>query len=162
MQPARTLSVTQQRAPLHDTPRGYIFSRMNRRRPIWTRSAFVAVVLCWALAAVVAQCWAPQLREHAGHSHYPRSASAGSGLAVSGNHAHLVDNSKSPCPAQAAIAVLPRVGTAPSDLAALPAATDPVGAQAYLAVPAGRGPPSGRKSPDTGQDLLTRFCLARR
>lgn len=31
-----------------------------------------------------------------------------------------------------------------------------------LVVPAGRGPPGGPAAPVTGQDILTRFCLARR
>lgn len=129
---------------------------------VWMRSAIVAVALGVTVAAVAAACWLPQLRRHVAHPNHPLTTSVGSEFVINTDHGHLVDNSMPPCPERLATAVLPRSATPvllPDVVAAAPgmtaALTDPV-------APAARGPPAAQGSVRTGQDLLTRFCLARR
>ncbi|OSC39626.1 hypothetical protein [Mycobacterium decipiens] len=124
------------------------------------RSAIVAVAL--ALLVVTAQCWLPQLHRHVAHPNHPLTTSVGGEFIINTDHAHIVDNSTPPCPQQFATAVLPRSATPvfPSD--AVAAAGGITAVLSHLVVPAGRGPPPALRSVRTGQDLLTRFCLARR
>uniref|UniRef100_UPI000C1F03DB lipoprotein LpqS n=1 Tax=Klebsiella pneumoniae TaxID=573 RepID=UPI000C1F03DB len=96
------------------------------------------------------------------HPNHPLTTSVGSEFVINTDHGHLVENSMPPCPERLATAVLPRSATPvllPDVVAAAPgmtaALTDPV-------APAARGPPAAQGSVRTGQDLLTRFCLARR
>ncbi|CCK62974.1 Conserved lipoprotein of unknown function LpqS [Mycobacterium canettii CIPT 140070017] len=135
---------------------------MEGQHVVWMRSAIVAVALGVLVAAVVAQCWFPQLHRHLAHRNHPLATSVGSEFVINTDHGHLVDNSTPPCPERLATAVLPRSDTPvflPDVVAAAPgmtaALTDPV-------APAARGPPAAQGSVRTGQDLLTRFCLARR
>lgn len=144
---------------------GYIVAAMNRRRQVWPRTAtvtVVAIVLALGLAAVVAQCWLPQVHRHAAQPQHPVSTMVGGEFVVKGHHAHLSDNSTPPCPGQSAIAEVPRVTQPAIDSAAVAAIAEPVGAWTYLVVSPVRGPPPWQRSAITGQDLLTRYCLARR
>lgn len=141
---------------------GYTVSGVKARRVVWMRSAIVAVVLAWVVAAVAAQCWLPQVHRHAAHPNHPLATSVGSEFAVDIGHAHLSDNSTPPCPEQFATAALPRSATPSFESAAVAAAAGITGVPAYLVVPSGRGPPAALVSARTGQDLLTRLCLARR
>ncbi len=137
-------------------------SRMKGRRVVWTRSAIVALALAWAAAVVAAQCWLPQVHLQPAHSDHPLATSVGSEFVLSADHAHLVDNSTPPCPEQFATAVLPRTATVSFESAPVAAAAGIPGILTYLVVPAGRGPPSVPVYVRAGQDLLTRYCRARR
>lgn len=135
---------------------------VESRHVVWMRSAIVAVALGVTVAAVAAACWLPQLHRHVAHPNHSLTTSVGSEFVINTDHGHLVDNSMPPCPERLATAVLPRSATPvflPDVVAAAPgmtaALTDPV-------APAARGPPAAQGSVRTGQDLLTRFCLARR
>jgi hypothetical protein len=126
------------------------------------RAALVAVVLAWVAAAVAVQCWLPALHSHAAHPSHPLVTSLGGEFAINLDHAHLTDKSKLPCPKQFATAVLPRSATPSFAAAAVVAVAAIAGMLADLVVGAGRGPPAAPVFVRAGQDLLTRFCLARR
>jgi len=129
-------------------------------RRVWTRAAIAAVALAWVVAVVAAQCWLPQVHRHVTHSAHPLVTSVGKEFAVNTNHAHLTDNPS--CPMQSATAALPRPVAETKAAAAVVPATAVGVVLACLIVPAGRGPPVALSFIPTGQDLLTRFCLARR
>ncbi|MCV6975270.1 hypothetical protein [Mycobacterium bourgelatii] len=137
---------------------------MKLRRPARPRSAKVAVVsvvLALALSVVAAQCWFPQVHPHAAQPNHPATTVLGGDYAKHGDHAHLSDNSKPPCPDQAAIAVLPRVAQPALD-SSVAAAAETVPVPVYQLVSSGRGPPEWQWSAISGRDLLTRYCLSRR
>ncbi|MCV6963818.1 hypothetical protein BST27_02275 [Mycobacterium intermedium] len=138
---------------------------MNLRRPARPRSVIVAVVsvvLALALSAVAAQCWFPQVHSHAVQTDHPVTTVLGGDYAKHGDHAHLSDTSKPPCPDQAAIAVLPRVAQPALDSSAVAAAAETVPVPVYQLVSSGRGPPEWQRSAISGRDLLTRYCRSRR
>nr|VTO97132.1 hypothetical protein BIN_B_01852 [Mycobacterium riyadhense] len=137
-------------------------SAMKGRRVVVTRSAIAAVALAWVVAAIATQCWLPQMHRHATHPNHPLVTSVGKEFAVNADHQHLSDNSTPPCPEQLATAVLPRWAAQASAAAAVAVAVGVAGVLTCLVVRAGRGPPAALISARTGQDLLTRFCLARR
>ncbi|WP_318187388.1 putative copper homeostasis (lipo)protein LpqS [Mycobacterium simulans] len=135
---------------------------MKGRRVVVTRSAIAAVALAWVVAAIAAQCWLPQIHRHATHPNHPLVTSVGKEFAVNIDHAHLSDNSTPSCPEQFATGVLPRSAAQALEAAAIAVAVGIAGVLTCLVVRAGRGPPPVLASACTGQDLLTRFCLARR
>src|SRR5258707_7173473 len=141
---------------------GYTVSGVQTGRVVWMRAALVAVVLAWVAAAVAVQCWLPALHSHAAHPNHPLVTSLGGEFAINLDHAHLTDKSKLPCPKQFATAVLQRSATLSCAVAAVVAVAAIAGMLSDLVVVAGRGPPAAAVSVRTGQDLLTRFCLARR
>lgn len=131
-------------------------------RRVWTRTAIAAVAVALVVAAVAAQCWLPQIHRQVTHSAHPLATSVGKEFAVNADHAHLIDNSTSPCPQQFATAVLPRPAAEPQAAIAVAAVTGISDVLTCLVVPAGRGPPAASLSLHAGQDLLTQFCLDRR
>lgn len=140
----------------------------DRGRPRWSGPLIVVAALVWALVGVGAHGGLLSAERHAVHAvhavhaGHPLLASWGAEFAVSAHHAHMVDGSAhSHHPEQFATAVLPRSATT---LAALAVVVTVVAALVILDcfVPGGRGPPPALAPVVTGQDLLTRFCLARR
>ena len=124
------------------------------------RFAIVAVVAAWSIVTLLAQCWSPQHRHHTAHPVHPLAAVVGAEFVVNTNHAHFSDNSTPPCPLDFATAPAPRSES--TAFAADVASSTPVATAAHADrhMLAGRGPPSGL--PRSGQDLLIRYCLARR
>ncbi|MCV7339873.1 hypothetical protein [Mycobacterium haemophilum] len=136
--------------------------RVKARQVVWTRSSLGAVSLIWVLVISGAQCGFLQPQPHAGHLKHPLAMSLGGEFAINVNHAHLSDNSKFECPDQFVTAVPPR-STTPSIVSVVVLAVASIAAAlTNLVVPGGRGPPVALACVRTGQDLLTRFCLARR
>jgi lipoprotein LpqS len=123
---------------------------------------FIGVAAAVAVVAVVGHC-EPNLSEpRASHTPHPLLSSLGGEFTVNAEHAHLVDGSSTACHESVPTAVLPRSATASVGLGAVMAVVAITGWQAQPAVLAGRGPPGALGTALTGQDLLRRFCLARR
>jgi hypothetical protein len=123
---------------------------------------FIGVAAAVAVVAVVGHC-EPNLSEpRATHTPHPLLSSMGSEFTVNAEYAHLVDGSSMACHESVATAVLPRSATASAGLGAVTAVVAITGWQAQPTVLAGRGPPRPLGTALTGQDLLRRFCLARR
>ena len=135
---------------------------VTARRVVWMRSALGAVALIWVLAIAGAQCGFLQAQSQLGHLNHPLATSLGGEFAINVNHAHLSDNSTSPCPDQVVTAVPPRSTTPSIGSAAVVGVASSTAALTNLIVPGGRGPPAAQAGVRTGHDLLTRFCLARR
>lgn len=123
---------------------------------------FIGVAAAVAVVAVVGHC-EPNLSEpRATHAPHPLLSSVGSEFTVNAEQAHLVDGSSMACRESVMTAVLPRPATASVGLGAVMAVVAITGWQPQPAVLAGRGPPDALVTALTGQDRLTRFCLARR
>jgi hypothetical protein len=78
---------------------------------------------------------------------------------------HLPNGSSSACPRKAhaiAAALPPSSSTVLAALGVVVALLSLAGPLTQRVAPTGRGPPRGLPTPLTGQDVLTRFCLARR
>jgi lipoprotein LpqS len=115
-----------------------------------------------ALVAIVGRCQ-PNLSEpHSSHTPHPLLSALGSEFTVNAEHAHLVDGSSMACHEAVTTAVLPRSAAASVGHGAVMAVVAIAGWQAQPAVLTGRGPPGALGTARTGQDLLRRFCLARR
>ena len=124
-------------------------------------------VLRWAIAIVAAIWLLGGAAEHVWHaavtvdSAHGSVSSAGGAVAVNADHT-LCDCGLSPsCLVSVAGVDLPRWNMAFGFLAVL-AAVAAVGCCLDRTQPSRRGPPRGPATPVTCQDLLTRFCLARR
>jgi hypothetical protein len=123
---------------------------------------FICVAAAVAAVAVVGHC-EPNLSEpRATHTPHPLLSSLGSEFTVNAEHAHVVDGSSMACHESVPTAVLPRSATASAGIGAVMAVVSITGWQAQPAVLAGPGPPGALGTALTGQDLLKRFCLARR
>jgi hypothetical protein len=123
---------------------------------------FIGVAAAVAVVAVVGHC-EPNLSElRASHTPHPSLSSLGSEFTVNAEHAHLVDGSSMACHESVTTAVLPRSAAASVGHGAVVVVVAITGWQAQPAVLAGRGPPGALGITRTGQDLLRRFCLARR
>jgi hypothetical protein len=97
-------------------------------------------------------------------SHHPHAIaiSHDGGSAVLSDHPHMGASSAPAAPEMLTAALPPRVGTA---LAAVGMITAFVAAAAlftHAVPPAMRGPPRALAALPTGQDVVTRFCIARR
>jgi hypothetical protein len=123
---------------------------------------FIGVAAGVAVVAVVGHC-EPNLSElRASHEPHPSLSSLGSEFAVNAEYSRLVDGSSVACHEAVTTAVLPRSATASVGHGSVMAVLAITGWQAQPAVLAGRGPPGALGAARTGQDLLRRFCLARR
>jgi hypothetical protein len=123
---------------------------------------FIGVAAAVAVVAVVGHC-EPNLSElRASHTPHPSLSSLGSEFTVNAEYSHLVDGSSMACPESVTTAVLPRSATVSVGHGAVLAVLAITGWHAQPAVLAGRGPPGALGTARTGQDLLRRFCLARR
>ncbi|WP_142283499.1 hypothetical protein [Mycobacterium gordonae] len=131
-------------------------------RLVWRRLAMIAVAAIWSILAVVGQCWILHSVDRAVHPNHPLAAAVGSEFAVNTGHAHLSENHLSPCPLEAVTAPVARseATVSASDAVAARVAVAPLPDR--LVVPAGRDGRGALGPPGSGQDLLTRYCLARR
>jgi hypothetical protein len=123
---------------------------------------FIGVAAAVAVVAVVGHCEPNLSQPGVSHTPHPLLSSLGSEFTVNAQHAHLVDGSSTECHESVTTAVLPRSATASVGHGPVIAVVAITGWQAQPAVLAGRGPPGALGTALTGQDLLTRFCLARR
>ncbi len=141
------------------------------------RSQVVIVMAAFALAlamllGVVALCGMLRSESPRPHSHSlqpaltslgPALTSLGSELTVSVNQSYVVNGPSKTCPRAFGDAVLPQSpATAVAALGVVAAVVAVAGWLVPHVVPAGRDPPRGPAAFLTGQELLTRFCLARR
>jgi lipoprotein LpqS len=122
----------------------------------------IGVAAAVAVVAVVGHCEPNLSGPRASHTPHPLLSSLGSEFTVHAEHAHLVDGSSTACHESVTTAVLPRSATASVEDGAVMAVVAIAGWQARPAVLAGRGPPGALGTARTGQDLLRRFCIARR
>jgi hypothetical protein len=123
---------------------------------------FIGVAAAVAVVAVVGHCGSNLSGPRASDTPHALLSSSGSEFTVNAEHAHLVDGSSTACHESVTTAVLPRSGTASVARGAVMAVVAITGRQAQPAALAGRGPPGALGIALSGQDLLTRFCLARR
>ena len=130
-------------------------------RRMLLRSGLVLVVAVWLVTATV-HCGLLSLGWPASHPSQPLPTSLGGQFAINVDHPYLVA-SPAPCPhVKFVTAVVPRVVTALVALGVAWTVLAVTGALAQHVVPAGRDPPVALGTSLTGQDLLTRFCVARR
>jgi hypothetical protein len=122
----------------------------------------IGVAAAVVLVAVVGRCGSNLTGPRASHMPHASLSSLGSELIVHPEHAHLVDGSSTACHELVTTVVLPRSGTASVALGAVMAVVATAGRRAHPREVAERGPPRALGTAHTGQDLLTRFCLARR
>lgn len=142
---------------------------LNRDAPLPPRSRTVVAVAVVAMALTV---WVLAMLSHFGslrpgsvapHSSPPSLTSLSDGFTASVDAPQLVDDSLTACHYAFSNAVLPKSSS--TTLTALGVVVAVVAVAGWLAprvVAAGRGPPCGPAAFLTGQDLLTRFCVARR
>jgi hypothetical protein len=125
------------------------------------RSVMTIVVAVWVFVGVAGCCWLVQLEPSESTPAQAFSISLRDGFAVNADHV-TADCAVCPaCPQTFAMAVLPPSATALVALGTAMVVTI-VGSGAHGAVPARRGSPRGVLVALSGQDVLTRFCLARR
>jgi hypothetical protein len=123
---------------------------------------FIGVAAAVAVVAVVGHCGSNLSGPRASHAPHALISSLASEFTVNAEHTHLVDRSSTACHESVTTAVLPRSGTASVARGAVMAVVAITGWLPQPPVVAGRGPPRALGAALTGQDLLTRFCLARR
>lgn len=127
--------------------------------PRWRLLTAVAAVT-WLFILV---CHSAMLPSQTHEPHHPHAllASVGGQVTVNVDHAHLFNSSLIECHDVFATASLPRSATTLVEVGVVTAVVAIAVALTNLAMAPTRGPP--RMLPFlTGQDLLTRFCLARR
>jgi hypothetical protein len=122
---------------------------------------FIGLAAAVAVVAIVGQCGSNLSGPRASHTPHALLSSLSGELTVNPEHAHLVDGSSTACH-ESVTTVLARLGTASVARSAIMAEVAITGWLARPAVLAGRGPPRALGTALTGQDLLTRFCRARR
>jgi hypothetical protein len=123
---------------------------------------FIGVAAAVAVVAVVGYCGPNLSGSRASHTPHALLSSLGSEFTVNAEHAHLAYGSPTACHESVTTAVLPRSGNASVARGAVMAVVAITGWLAQPPVVAGRGPPRALGTALTGQDLLTRFCRARR
>jgi hypothetical protein len=141
--------------------------RMNdASRPSRLRSALAMAAIATALAMLLglaALCGPLRSARSAANPPQLSLTTLRSELAVTVDHPYLGNRPSKPCQKVFAFAVLPQ---SPASAVAMQGVVVAVvailGWLASRVVPAGRDPPRGLAAALTGQDLLTRFCLARR
>lgn len=131
-------------------------------RAISGRTAVVALALALVVVALAAQCWLRQFPRDTAHPDHPLATSIGNEFVINLDHPHVLDNATPLCPEQFAPAVLPRSASPAFSADIVAAAVGIAGSFSYPVLPAVRGPPAELNAACTGQDLLTRYCLARR
>jgi hypothetical protein len=122
----------------------------------------IGVAAAVAVVAVIGHCGWNLSGPSASHPPQVLLSSLPSELTVDAEHAHPVDGSSAACHESVTTAVLPRSGTASVALGAVMAVVATRGWLPQPPVVAERGPPRALVTALTGQDLLTRFCRARR
>lgn len=129
-------------------------------------------VIALAIAAMAVTVWVLAMAAHCGllrpesvapHPPVPSLTSMGAEFAGSIGAPQLNDGSATTCDHPFAIAVLPRsLSTTLTAVGVAVVVAAVIGWQAQRALRSGRSPPYGLAHILTGQDLLTRLCLARR
>jgi hypothetical protein len=122
----------------------------------------IGVAAAVAVVAVVTHCEPNLSGFRASDTPHALLSALDSELTVNAEHAHLFNGSSTACHESMTTAVLPRSGTASVARGAVVTTVAIAGSLAQPAVVAGRGPPPALGTALTGQDLLTRFCRARR
>lgn len=135
--------------------------RLNACRRPRLRS-LVAMVAAAGALVILGHSALMHSEPHAAHLPHPLVTSLGSEFAVNIGHPHLVDGWSTACHEVFTTPALPRSANGLIGLGAVAAVIALIGSLVQLVVPAGRGPPSAPAAILAGQDLLTRFCLARR
>ncbi|OBK97211.1 hypothetical protein A5645_06705 [Mycobacterium asiaticum] len=133
---------------------------MNLRRRSMRMVVLAAV--SWLVAVVVVQCWLPHVQHGAPHTPHPLAAAVGGEFTVNADHAHFSDNSTPPCQLDMVAVPLSRSNATIFTPASVVPVAGLVAAHAHPAESTGRAPPRALDSSTCGQDLLTRYCLARR
>ena len=123
---------------------------------------FIGLAAAVAVVAVVGHCGPNLSGPPSSHTPHALLSWLGGEFTVNAEHAHLVDRSSTACHESVTTAVIPRSGTASVARGAVMAVVAITGWFAQPPVVAGRGPPRALGTALTGQDLLTRFCRARR
>lgn len=127
--------------------------------PRWRLLTAVAAVT-WLFILVGHSAMLPS-ETHEPHHPHALLGSVGGQVTVNVDHAHLFNGSLIECHDVFATAALPRSATTVVELGVVTAVAAITVALTNLAMAPVRGPPR-MLPPLTGQDLLTRFCLARR
>lgn len=139
-----------------------MFAIVSAGRPLRWRSAIAVAAVAWVLTAVV-HCGPARAESDTPKVPHPLLTSLGSAFAINVDHPQLVDaHAQCHHHEQFAAAALPRAATALVTLGVVVAVLAVEGSSAQPVVLAARGPPFAAGNVFTGQDLLTRFCLARR
>jgi lipoprotein LpqS len=126
------------------------------------RSAIAIMVTVWMFVGVAGCCYLVRSEGSELSPAQAFSTSLTSEFALNADHAS-VDCAASPaCPQAFAMAALPPSATALVALAIAVVVATVVGSVANRVAPTRRAPPSGVLVALTGQDVLTRLCLARR
>lgn len=132
-------------------------SRDLLRQPL-LRSAIAIVAAIWLLGGAAEHAWHAATSLDQAHG---AVASASGPLAVNADHAQCESGLSPSCPGSVAVVDLPRWDIGFLVLGLSAAAVVLVCCLDRMRQTK-RGPPRGSPMPITGQDLLTRFCLARR
>jgi len=129
--------------------------------PLRPRLVMTIMVAVWVLGGV-AGCWITRSEPSESNPAQAIFTSLSDEFAVNADHA-TADCATSPgCPQASGMAVLAPSTTILVALGTALVVTTIVGSVAHRAAAARRGPPHGALVALTGQDVLTRFCLARR
>jgi lipoprotein LpqS len=147
-------------ALLVDQPPAQSRGSVSTYGPLQLRSVMTIMVAVWVLVGV-AGCWIVRSEPSESNPAHAFSISLSGEFAVNADHARP-DCAMSACPKAFAMAVLPPSVTALVALVAAIVVTTIVGSAAHCAAPTRQSPPRGVLIALTGQDVLTRFCLARR
>lgn len=123
---------------------------------------FIGVAAAVVLIAVVSHCGSNLSGPRASHTPHAALSSPGREFTVNPDRAPLLEGSSTSCHESVTAAVLPRSGTASVARGAAITVASTTGRLAPPRKVAERGPPRALGTALTGQDLLTRFCLARR
>lgn len=143
----------------HCLRRGIMRRKGTCGQPRWRTP--IAMTVAVLLLALVGHSGMLAPHSHEPHLPHPLVSSVGGEFAVNADHAHLVNDSTTRCHEVIAAAVLSRAANPLVNLGTVSAAAV-TAAVVSLAVAVGRGPPRVHGLVLTGQELLTRFCLARR
>lgn len=143
----------------HCLRRGIMWRNGASGQPRWRPP--IAMTVAVLLLALVGHSGVLVPHPYEPHLPHPLASSIGGEFAVNADHAHLVNDSTTRCHVVLAAAVLSRAATPLVDLGTVSAAAV-TAAVVSLAVAVGRDPPRVHGLVLTGQELLTRFCLARR
>lgn len=130
------------------------------KQPRWRSSAAAVVVMLMVL--LFGHSAMLRSETHAPHPPHALLSSLGGEASVNTNHAHLLNGAFAHSHNEVATAVLPRSSTTLIQLGAAAAVVAITTMLASLVTPAGRGPPRALASVLVGQDISTRFCVARR
>ncbi|MDZ4232732.1 MAG: hypothetical protein U1C73_02985 [Dietzia sp.] len=123
--------------------------------------AIALAIVCWVLA-VTAESGVMSSDTPAPHSAHAVASAPGAEFAVIAEHPHVYDGSALASPETVAAAVPPRGTTMLVALAVIAAICVLAGCRARDLLAAVRGPPGAAAVILTGQQILTRFCIARR